>query len=178
MRHFTKLGEMQVGPLMGAIARQPELWNQNTLRTKTPGTPHGEVDDIWLFFNDPEDPEAVVNDKEVIPFFAWHKLPQARQIIFDLMRWTESHRLGRVVITRLPPGGTIPMHTDGGAPATYFTRYQVAIQSLPGAIFQIEEEQVNFKTGEVWMINNEAEHGVINNSEDDRIVMIVDLRAD
>lgn len=74
------------------------------------------------------------------------------------------------VVTTTPPG-------TGGAPATYYNRYQVALQSLPGALFTIGDETVNFESGDVWLIDNKKEHGVINNSRDDRIVMIVDIRS-
>lgn len=181
-------------PLLLEIQRQSELWNENTLRTKHPGTAHSEVSDIWLWFNDVpkvvevdtlfgrtiDKPELskVVNDKEVIPYRGWNLLPSARNIIFPLMSQVQAIRLGRVMITKLPPGKTITPHVDGGAPATYFQRYQVALQCLPGNKFRIENEAVEFKTGDVWMIDNKKEHEVINNSETDRIVMIADMRSE
>lgn len=176
MDNFFKLAKgVNVAPLLVAINRQPELWNQNTLRTKHPQTAHGDVSDIWLMFNEVSD--QVANDLIVKPYPAFLALPQARQLIFDLMRLVEGVTLGRVIITKLPPGKKIATHVDGGAPATYFTRYQIALQSLPGALFTIADETVNFESGDVWMIDNKKEHSVINNSRDDRIVVIVDIRS-
>ncbi|UIY28693.1 hypothetical protein LZK73_18355 [Neorhizobium galegae] len=133
MKYFQQLAAgINVTPLMNAIQRQPELWNANPIRTKHPGTAHAEVSDILLRFNDVEeflrtgDPTTITDDHEAIPGDAWHKLPQARPIIFDLMRTVEATRLGRVIITKLPPGRQITPHVDGGAPATYFERFQVA----------------------------------------------------
>ncbi len=80
------------------------------------------------------------------------------------------------MVTRLRPGAKILPHVDGGAPATYYSRYQVALQSLPGAIFKIADEVCNFRTGDVWRIDNRSEHSVENNSADDRIVLIMDIR--
>lgn len=184
MRYFQQLAAgINVTPLHNALQRQPELWDKNPIRTQHPGTAHAQVSDILVRFNDLEefirtgDPTTITDDREAIPYDAWDKLPQIRPIIFDLMRTVEATRLGRVVITRLPPGREITPHVDQGAPATYFERYQVALQSLPGALFNIGDETVNFRTGDVWWINNEVEHSVVNNSADDRIVMIVDLRC-
>ena len=180
MRNFLKLAEgVNPLPLMQQIQRQPDLWNENTLRTSHPGTAHSEVSDIWVWFNQisKTDPLKVVNDKAVVPYRAWHMLPAIRPLIFALMNQVDGVRLGRVIITRLPPGKEITPHTDGGAPATYFQRYQIALQSLPGCIFKIEDEEVNFLTGEVWHIDNLKVHSVINNSADDRIVIIVDIRT-
>lgn len=175
MRHFQKIADgVDVVPVLDALARNPDLWDQNTLRTRHPGTAHADVSDIWVWFNDPEG--DVANDKEVVPFPAWDRLPQLRHLVLDLMRRVEGVRLGRVIITRLPPGKSITPHVDGGAPATFYSRYQIALQSLPGAMFRIEDERVNFRTGEVWRIDNQLEHEVANHSADDRIVVIVDVR--
>lgn len=179
MRRFCKIFEqMDVVPLLNALAAKPHLWNQNRLRTTFPGSPHAACDDIWLFFNDvPEDKAAVIDDIAVRPYAAWQELPQARHLVFDLMRRIEGVQLGRVLITRLAPGQAIPEHADQGAPAEYYQRYQIALQSLPGCAFQIDDEAVNFRMGECWWIDNTAPHCVINNSADDRLALIVDVRT-
>lgn len=184
MKNFLQLANgVDVLPLLQQLQRQPDLWDEITLRTKHPGTAHSEVSDILVRFNriPTEQTElfnSVVDDCECIPFRAWKELPAIRPLIFDLMRRVEAVRLGRVIITKLPPGKVITPHVDGGAPATYYQRYQIALQCLPGNIFKIENEEVGFNSGDVWQINNRAEHSVINNSADDRIVMIVDLKSD
>jgi hypothetical protein len=177
MRNFLRVGEVDPLPLLNAIARQPELWNQNTLRTQHPNTAHGQADDIWIWFNDVSDPSGVINDVQVIPYPAWQLLPQVREIVFNLMRRVEAVQLGRVLITRLAPGKAITPHVDGGAPATFYTRYQIALQSLPGVQFRAGEEVVQFRSGEVWTFDNTQEHEVINNSADDRIALIIDVRC-
>jgi hypothetical protein len=178
MKHFQQLAAgLNVTPLMNALQRQPELWDANPIRTQHPGTAHAEVSDILVWFNNLDQiAEGIIDDKEAIPFPAWDKLPQLRPFIFDLMRTVEGTRLGRVIITRLPPGKTITPHVDQGAPATYYSRYQLALQSLPGALFHIGEETVNFRSGDLWFIDNETVHSVENFSADDRIVCIIDIR--
>ena len=184
MKYFQQLASgVNVTPLMNALQRHPELWNQHPIRTMHPGTAHSQVSDILLRFNDVSeylrtgDETTITDDREAIAYPAWEKLPQVRQVIFDLMRTVEATRLGRVIITKLPPGKSITPHVDGGAPATYFERYQIALQSLPGALFHIGDETVNFRTGDVWHINNCVEHSVVNNSSDDRIVLIIDCKS-
>lgn len=178
MRHFQIIASaVDVIPLAHALQRQPDLWNQNPLRTEYPDSPHAEADDIWLWFNEFENPEEVIDDREVIPYPAWYALPQARGLVFDLMHRVQGIRLGRCVITRLAPGKKIAAHADQGAPASYFERYQVILQNLPGSTFRIADETVVFSSGDVWHINNQLEHEVVNGSADDRIVMIVDIRC-
>lgn len=176
MKHFLCIaGGIDVIPALRELALQPELWDQNTLRTKHSNTAHGEVNDIWLWFNDTS--ADVVDAIQTHPFPAWQRLPSLRQMVLDLIRRVDGVQLGRVMVTRLRPGKAITPHVDGGAPATFYTRYQIALQSLPGAVFRCENEEVSFRSGEVWWVNNRVEHSVVNNSADDRIVCIVEIRS-
>jgi hypothetical protein len=179
MQHFLRLADsVDITPVLRELATQPELWNANPLRTQHPGTAHADASDIWLWFNEiPTDSSAVINDIQTIPYLAWTQLPSLRRIVLDLMHRVNGVQLGRCIITKLPPGGQITPHVDQGAPAEFYVRYQIALQSLPGALFHCEDETVNFRGGEVWWINNRVEHSVVNNSADDRIVCIVDIRS-
>lgn len=178
MRNFLRIASgVNVVPVLTALAAKPGLWNTDTIRTAHPQSPHAQADDILVFFNSiPADPLNVVNDIQTQPFPAWSELPQLRPLIFDLMRLTEATQLGRVIISRLAPGARIAPHVDEGAPATFYQRYQVALQSHPGALFRIEDETVSFSSGDAYWINNRAEHEVINNSNDDRIALVIDMR--
>lgn len=180
MRNFFQLAAgLDFGPVLNALARQPDLWNLHTLRTTYPGSVHCDVDDIWLFFNEErgDGDFSAFDDRQTKPYPAWDKLPQVRPFIFDLMRRVEGVQLGRVIITRLPPGKSIAPHEDAGAPASFYTRYQLALQCHPGCVFNAGDESVNFRVGDVWQFDNQQTHSVINNSADDRIVLIVDIKS-
>lgn len=178
MKNFQILNSgVIVAPLLNAVLRS-DLWNQNPLRRVAPGSPHTQVDDIWLRFNEiPDDPATVIDDHESINYPAWFQLPEAQAICLDLMRQVRGERLGRVLITRLLPGKSIAPHVDGGSSATYYDRYHVVLQGLPGSLFRCGDEQVCMRSGEVWWFNNAVEHEIVNNSADDRIHMIVDIRT-
>lgn len=190
MRNFVRISQgFDTIPLVNAISRQPELWNQETLRTTHPGTPHTQVDDILLRFNDLTEAKKardegkplseyagmVMDQHESICWPAWYKLPEAHKVIFDLMRYTQAVRLGRVIITRLPPGKIITPHVDSGDHAAYYDRYHIILQNNPGSIFHCGYEAVSMKAGEIWWFQNAIEHSVENYSNDDRLTMIIDL---
>lgn len=179
MMHFLKLAEnVDVTPALRELATQPHLWDQNTLRTRHPGTAHADVSDIWLWFNDiPKDPNGVINDIQTVPYPAWAALPSLRRLVLDLLHRVDGVQLGRCIVTKLPPGGQITPHVDQGAPAEFYTRYQIVLQSLPGALFHSGDETVGFRKGDVWWVDNRVKHSVVNNSADDRIVCIVDIRS-
>lgn len=180
MRFFHQICRgLDVVPVLNALVRQPDLWNVNNLRTTHEDSPHTEVEDIWLRFNDLKDgtKQDIMDNHESINYPAMTKLGIVRPIIFNLMRVVEGERLGRVIITRLAPGKSISKHVDSGDHAAYYDRYHVVLQSLPGTSFRAGNEEVNMQTGDIWWFDNGQEHEVVNNSADDRLTMIVDIRT-
>lgn len=180
MRNFLQIaGGLDLMPTMIVLQRRPDLWNRDVLRTTFEGTPHGDVDDIWLRFNaDTEAPLKEIGDElEMIDYPAMQELP-LRPVIFDLMRRVEGERLGRIMITRLAPGKRILPHADVlGAYAAYYQRYHVVMQGLPGSLFRTGDETVCMHSGDVWWFDAHKEHEVVNNSADDRIHLLVDIRC-
>jgi hypothetical protein len=181
VRNFLKIADSaDVLPLLLALQRQPALWDRDTLRTTHPESPHTEVADIWLRFNElpAEGNEAAILDEhESVWYPAIDALPQARPLIFGLMARVEGERLGRCLITRLAPGRSIAPHEDGGSHAAYYERFHIALQSTPGTLFRCGGETVHMPPGSVWWFNNSVEHEVVNNGSDDRIHLIVDIRC-
>ncbi len=173
MKHFQKLGVCNVQPLLAALARQPELWNKNPIRTSHQGTVHADASDILLRYN--EEGTESIDNIDNIDYPAFTLLPQARSLVFDLMRLVEGNRLGRVFITKLSPDGKILPHKDEGRSPEYYDRYHIILQNYLGSDFRAEDEVVCMNAGEVYWFNNKVEHEVINDSIDDRISLIVDI---
>jgi hypothetical protein len=176
---------INVFPLLHAIQHKPELWDAHRWRTEYKGTPHKDVQDIWLRYSDtkatadPSNVRPVVQDTRPVWYPAYKELPQVRPLLFDLMRRVEAYELGRVLITRIPPGGRILPHKDADGAYTETAdgvRYHIALQGLPGSLFRCGDETVCMQTGTCWSFNHREEHEVINNSADARIHLLVDLR--
>ncbi len=184
MRNFQLIAtNVDVIPTLNALACHSDLWDQERLRTTHPLTPHHQVSDIILRFNDLKlyrasgDVSDILDEHESINHPAMFMLPQVRPILFDLMRRVEGERLGRVIITRMAPGTAIDPHIDGGEHAAYYDRYHVTLQNNPGSTFICGQESVYMTAGQVWWFNNAITHSVVNNSVDDRITLIVDIRT-
>lgn len=175
MRYFYRLAEgVMVLPLMAQLVRKPDLWNTTNVRTGFDGTPHAEVDDILLRFGDDDGSGLEATDRA-----SMRELHGAKEMALQVMGLISGVRLGRVVVTRLQPGKQILPHADVmGDYANYYTRYHVVLQGLPGSLFGCGDESVNMKTGEIWWFDASAEHWLKNNSADDRIHMLVDVRID
>jgi len=94
------------------------------------------------------------------------------------MAMVRGERLGGVLITRLPPGGKIYPHADAGWHAAYYDKYFVPVQNKAGATFGFIDGDINPSIGDVWKFNNSVPHWVNNDSDEDRIAMIICIKGD
>lgn len=189
MRNFLKLGSnIDVMPLLLALHRfdkSNDVWKADTYLRDYPQGPFGDTESVILRFP----PRSVLETEEALKEFEkidqhenvdqpiFKLFPEARPLVFNLMAAVQGERLGRVMINKLKPGGKVFPHADTPIHAEYWDRFHIVIQSLPGNAFRCGDETVSMKTGEVWWFNNKLEHEVVNNSADDRINMVVDIRT-
>lgn len=190
MRNFLKIGEnVQIQSLLLALHRfdkSDDIWKADTYLRDYAQGPFGDTESVILRFP----PRSVIETEEALKDYeknidqhenvdqaAFKLLPEARKIIFDLMAAVQGERLGRVMINKLRPGGKIFPHADTPVHAEYWDRFHIVLQSLPGNIFRCGDEKISPRTGECWWFNNKIEHEVLNNSADDRISMVVDIRT-
>lgn len=187
MQHFQRLtAGIDVMPLLLAIKRRPELWREDTYLRDYPQGPFGDTETIMLRFpvkSVHETEEALrqhlaeFDQHESVDYPPYKMLHEARPIVMNLMSYVGGERLGRVMVNKIRPGGRIHPHADTEAHADYYSRFHVVLQSQPGVVFRAGDEQVFMATGEIWWFNNKEVHEVINNSADDRIHMVVDIRT-
>jgi len=193
MRNFTLLhAGLDIVPAALELFSNEALWNQNTLRTVTPGSPHRDVDDIWLRMTDltkcqqsDQFDGAVADHRECRAYPAWYELPACASLVTWAAARVRAVRHGRAMISRLPPGKTITPHCDIGPDPTkhydfepYWSRFHVVLRGLPGSVFSCGDEQVQMRTGELWCFRGELEHSVVNESAADRVHLVMDFRLD
>lgn len=198
MKNFLRIADqVDVMPLLLAIHRRGDLWAEDTFLRHYKQGPFEDVQTIFLRF-----PERVVFDDDdvaeqerkielykanMLPGFDQHEsidypnyalFPEARELVRALMTRVSGVRLGRVMINKVSPGGRIYPHADSPEHANYWNnRLHIVLQSLPGNDFRCENEHVHMRTGEVWWFDHRLEHEVINNSADDRIHLLIDIRS-
>lgn len=182
MRHFLKVCDFDVSALVGEIEKQPELWGQFGWRKEIPSGPHAEMTDIWVRYNsyDRISQPGFTSEHDSVWYPAYDKLPALKSIIFPLMEKVEGERLGGVLITKIPPKGTIKKHIDGGWHVNYYDKFYVSLKSKPGAKFICHEgdEVLEPKVGECWRFDNRLPHSVVNESDEDRITLIICIRTE
>ena len=181
--YYAKVAtDLDVLPLQRAILRQPKLFGKYPQRGNFEGSPHCAMKDIWVRYNDIEpylqrgNLDGFADEHDSVWYPSAYAIPQVRKVVFDLMRIVEGERLGGILITKLPPGGKIEKHVDGGWHASYYDKYFVPILNEEGATFSFEDGVIHPKVGEAYWFNNAVPHWVDNNTDSDRIAMIVCIR--
>lgn len=196
MKYFLKIAEnINILPVLMKLQQNPQFWHEDTYLRTFPQGPFGEMDSIICRFP----PRAVAATQEeadalmATPGYDQHecedlpvygKLPEVRQLVMNLFQFVGGTRLGRVIINRVKPGGRIYKHADRLAHANYWHRHHICIQSAPGVTFTAGDESVWIAPGQAYWFDNgkggpdddRPQHEVVNQSEVDRIHIVIDVR--
>ena len=181
MKNFLRLAAgINVVPLAMELIRQEHLWREDTYLRDYPQGPFRDVETVFLRFPPASVTELERSTKdqhECVWMDGWLHLPAARPLVWALMNQVAGERLGRVMINKIRPGGRIYPHADTPVHAQYWDRFHYVVASAPGCTFRCGEEQVGMQTGELWWFQNQLEYEVVNNSAQDRIHLIIDIRT-
>ena len=181
MYSFNRVAEgLDISPVLAELADNGHLFGEFNARKTATGSPHSEMDDIWVRYGDVSemvksgDYSGLADEHDSI----WlQDLPAVKRICFDVMALVDGERLGGVLITKLPAGGKIAPHSDNGWHAKYYDKFYVPIVNKVGSVFGFECGNLIAEAGEVWEFNNSRVHWVNNDSNCERIAMIICIKA-
>lgn len=182
--HLCVTQSLDVEQLKKELLANLNEFDRYDYRRTFPNSPHAQMNDIWVRYNDirPFEEKGSLTGFEAEHDSIWYpvldKIPSIKKVVFDLMRIVDGERLGGVLITKLPPGGHISRHTDAGWHAQYYDKFFVPIQIKKGVIFGFDDGDIHAKEGDAWWFDNSNPHWVTNNSDIDRIGMIVCIRTE
>jgi hypothetical protein len=81
----------------------------------------------------------------------------------------------RAILVNLKANCNIPGHIDTGISLTISNRTHIPIITNDNVLFEVDNEIKQLKEGEIWEIDNtNKSHSVVNNSNQDRVHLIVD----
>ncbi len=80
----------------------------------------------------------------------------------------------RMILAKLKGNSSIPVHTDSGYSLLKCHRIHIPIVSNDQSFFMVGGERKVMREGEMWEINNATLHAVDNQSDEDRIHLIID----
>jgi hypothetical protein len=170
MQNFKYIGKIKIDGFKNKIDKfNNKLWDSFTFRQKTFEV-HKETKTIPLIF----DTDFRLNDPTYLSEYEVFK--NEFKIIKN--RLTKIYGKGsiiRAILVLLKSNSKIDKHIDTGKSLSICHRVHVPIITNKDVLFDIDNEIKNLKEGEMWEINNsEKSHSVINNSNIDRIHLIVD----
>lgn len=167
-----------VAPLVDQLAAHPDVWNRHTGRTDAYGTPHKQVDDIWVRYNAPENigKPAFHEEHESSWYPCVADIPAAWSLARRVWRQVGGWRLGGVLITRVPPGGRVEPHIDNGWHARVHDKFALQIKGNKDQAFCFDGHELRAEPGDLYTFDNSQTHWVINDSDEERITMIVCVR--
>ena len=103
---------------------------------------------------------------------------QARAELEDIYNKLESEFDGKVVrveVVKLKANTNIRTHVDGGTMLAVARRCHIPIITNKDVFFTVYKDTVNMKEGVIYEINNSMPHSVLNDSDHDRIHIIIDV---
>lgn len=169
-----------IEPLKTELNAHPELWDDFDLRTNHPQSPHRELSDIFVRYNARAnftgDRHAFNEAHAPVWWPTAELLPTAKSIALDLQSMLGG-ALGMVLVTKIPAHAQCYPHIDVGWHARTFVKYAVQIASSEGQAFHVEQTALSAKPGECYWFDNSRLHHVINDSDEDRMTLIVCIAA-
>lgn len=162
-------------PLLDALAANPELWGEITVRQDYPGSAHHDTQCIFLRGPAEFTPHEYQGTLDAHDFPALdvlrHPVEQLLKPVLESLGATE---LGYVLVVALKPGGVITEHTDEGAYAEHYSRFHIALTQSRWASLRVGGYFQNFAQGELWEFNHRVPHSGDNFGPEPRIHLIFD----
>lgn len=170
---------LDISDIINEVNSNSDLWDKHPYRRLAPNTPHKEMTDIWIRANTVE---SIGKNWCDVHYPIWYeaaeKLPLTKQFCLDLMYWLKGESLGHVMITKIPPGGKIDRHKDVAWHAQFFDKFYLQLQGSDKQTFNTDDHKFAAKTGDLYWFNNQRDHWVDNDSEIDRMTLIVCVKIE
>lgn len=171
--NYKFISNINVSDFKSKIIELPKnLWDEHTIR-QTLFEPHKHTQTLEIMW----DMESLQNNKIGKIHSNYYKLDM--EFFLDKLKPIYEITYGkgyfvRVLLVKLKANTKISSHIDNGKSLINCKRTHIPIITNDLVTFTIDGETKNLKEGEVWEINNTKEHSVDNNSNMDRIHLIID----
>lgn len=143
---------------------------------------HASMSDIWVRYNVWRNYKGNLQEFNEPHKSEWYpvanQVPLLRMLVNDVLANVPECELGGVLITKIPPGESIDPHVDDGWHAGYYRdKYAVQLQGNERQSFNFKGYSLSTEPGQVFKFDNSQQHWVNNDSDEDRMTMIICTRA-
>jgi uncharacterized protein YajQ (UPF0234 family) len=170
MKNFNYLGKINIDNIKNKLKKfSKKDWNEFDFRQKTYEV-HKETKTIPIIF----DTDFRIKDPTKLTTYAIFK-KELEEINNKFKVLFGKGFIIRAILVNLKANTKIPFHIDKGKSLEMCNRVHIPIITNKDVFFKIEDQIKQLKEGEMWEINNsERLHSVENNSNKDRIHLIID----
>lgn len=180
---FRSLGTADISALRQTVLGISDAkWNESNARQQNYGKIHQYTQTIGLIYDDD------MRHKNGTVHAMYHELKgliepiekhvaayyQQQKIHILESRRDQQPYFARIILVLLKAGGVISKHKDGSASMLRCHRIHLPLVTGPTVTFDVGESSISMAEGELWEINNRREHAVANNSDNDRIHLVLD----
>ena len=187
-RNFEQLASgLDLSLINDQVQAQEALFDKSTFRQSFKGSPFTDTQFIgcrmtYDLDHEPTEEEMLnhlktkgVTTTNAVDLEGYELLPQVYGAVMHFAGVMQAEQIGRVLVTRLHPGGKIGAHKDFGAYHDFYDRFHICIGGK-GCHFRSGKEVVKMMPGEVWWFYNNVEHEVWNESDSERDHIVIDLK--
>ena len=170
---LRELGAIDTTALRDAILSQEEAaWHEDEYRQQSYDV-HDQTESIVLVFTDGDNwPQSDVKKEPGWDRIADVAVPVMHEIIEK--HYPAGGTIIRAMAAKLLAGGKIKPHTDKHPSFHCGHRIHIPITTNPRVRFMIDGRPYQFEVGQVYELNNQKQHSVMNKGSDDRITFIFD----
>lgn len=107
--------------------------------------------------------------------FKDQKAQEELSSIYEFLERSFSGKIIRAEVITMNPYSRIRTHKDRGDILFLGRRIHIPIKTNDKVIFKVNEDSLHMKASNMYEINNSKYHSVVNNSNEDRIHLIIDV---
>lgn len=175
--NFIELGSINIDNIKKVVEEHKDTFCHPSWR----GPTHKDVKVILLAYENSEIIPTIYPPNEIVE----HNIDIKKKIQFELDELKQLGKkyhnydhfvIARALLTKLLPNGEIPPHRDRVAfILEKGHRIHIPIITNDNVSFSVGDETKNLKEGHVYEINNGRTHSVKNESNEERVHLIIDL---
>ena len=170
--NFIKHKEYNVEKIISIVKNFDKEWYINTDRQNRTET-HKHTMSYFVYETElswRKGQPYIVNQKS----FNKDLIDALEPIILDLEKIHHGKR-GQVLLIKLLSNTAIKKHKDSGDYLMSARRHHIPLVTSKNTVFGVSDEELNMMVGECWEVNNSKTHYVTNNSDIDRIHLLIDI---
>ena len=174
---ILELGQFNVSGLEAEISKFDLEWKIDTSRQDNNYT-HSNTNMYQICYTDYNwSPGSSIVTNQVNNL----KTPKAIKELLDIYNKLEYYYEGKIIrceIVKMLKNTKIPKHVDGGPLLSYSRRVHVPIITNKKITFTVMDNTIHMKKGGWYEINNQLPHSVNNETDIDRVHIIIDVLPD